>query len=170
MENYEDKGVFYILLLIFPVLIFTNMIYPYPEDENTMSTLSNAFAAFDIMDMAELMFGDVGCYQTYGAGGLFFFYLGLGVSIILTAFSYGLEQHKEKHNKNDWYSTLMNMVFNDLLFFLLRVTTMVKQKHAYFGVIFATKELMSFISRSYMLYKQRNLVQCSPPKNGKNQM
>lgn len=129
------------------------MIYPYPEDEgNTISTLSHGFAALDILDMAELMFGDVACYQTYGPAGLFFFYLALGVSAILIAFSYGLEQQqKEKHDKKDWWSTFMNMIFNDLLFFSLRVTTMIKQGHAYFGVIFASKELLSFFVRLFML-------------------
>jgi len=128
------------------------MIYPYPEDEdNTISTLSHGFAALDIIDMAELMFGDVGCYQTFGAAGMFFFYLGLGVSAILIAFSYGLEQqHKKKYSKWDRRSTFMNMVFNDLLFFALRVTTMTKRHHAYFGVLFATKELLSFVVRLFM--------------------
>jgi len=50
------------------------------------------------------------------------------------------------------------MIFNDALFFALRVTTMVKQGHAYFGVIFASKECVTLIVRFLMLLAERSLV------------
>uniref|UniRef100_A0A7M5XFT8 Uncharacterized protein n=1 Tax=Clytia hemisphaerica TaxID=252671 RepID=A0A7M5XFT8_9CNID len=46
--NYET---FLILLLTLPMLVITNMMYPYPE-EDKMNTLRNAFAMLDIIDMA----------------------------------------------------------------------------------------------------------------------
>jgi len=152
---------YYILLAIFPVLIFTNILYPYPgKKHGIIASLTSAFALLDIIDMAELIFGDVGCFQSYGGHWLNFFYTALVISAILTSVSYGLEQQKDEYCEWDYVCTFFNMSFNDLAFFILRVATMTKQGHGYFGVIFAMKECVSFTLRAAML--------CSKGRNSKN--
>ena len=123
-----------------------------------MNTLINGFAMLDIIDMAELMFGDVGCFQNYGSVGKFFFYIALLISAFITTSYSGLEQQKEEkedYKTADRVTTILSLVFNDLLFLCLRITTMAKEGHAYFGVIFVGKELMSTGIRLFLLCIER---------------
>jgi len=141
-------------LLVFPILIFNNILYPYPgtDEDDTIKALSNGFVAMDVLDMTELIFADTGCFQGYGTNWLVFFYIALGVSAILIPFSaYGLEQQKEDTTWKDITTTVLNMIFNDLFFFILRVMTMSKQGHMYTQSIFAIVEGISFIIRLSML-------------------
>ena len=136
------------------MLVITNMMYPYP-DEKEMSTLITGFSMLDIIDMAELMFGDVGCFQKYGKAGMFFFYLALLMSAFITTSYSGLEQEKDYYDRADRVTTCLSLIFNDVLFLFLRITTMWKQGHAYFGVIFVGKESMSSIIRIILLFIKR---------------
>ena len=159
LENTDDKFTFYILLLTLPLLIITNITYPFPDDwDDKISKLRNAFAMLDVIDMAELMFGDVGCFQTYETGLKFLFYSALLISAILTSFYYGLEQQskEEETSPGDTVVTLLNLLFNDGLFLVLRAVTIHKENHAYFGVIFVIKEALSFIIRCCMLCASRS--------------
>ena len=135
------------------MLVLTNILYPYPDDtKNKMSHLINAFAMLDIIDMAELMFADVGCYQKYETEYIVFFYFSLMVSALLTSFDYGLEQQsKGTKTMSDVILTGINMVFNDGFFFILRGITIHKESHAYFGIIFMLKEGLSFLIRLCMI-------------------
>ena len=130
------------------------MVYPYPDDsDDKMNNLMNAFAMLDIIDMAELMFGDVGCFQTYETGYIVVFYIALLASAVLTTFYSGLEQQSENDKtKVDAMITSLSLFFNDLLFLFLRAVTIHKESHAYFGVIFITKEVLSSIIRGLMLF------------------
>ncbi|XP_066918759.1 uncharacterized protein [Clytia hemisphaerica] len=155
LEETGNTNAFHILLWTLPMLVITNMMYPYP-DEKEMSTLITGFSMLDIIDMAELMFGDVGCFQNYGSVWLFFFYTALLMSAFITTSYSGLEQEKYYYDMADRVTTCLSLVFNDLLFWCLRITTMVKEGHAYFGVIFVGKESMSSILRIILLrIKQR---------------
>ena len=159
LENTDDKLTFYILLLTLPLLIITNITYPFPDDFKDMtSKLKKVFAMLDVIDMAELMFGDVGCFQTYETGFKFLFYFALLISAILTSFYYGLEQQskQEETSPGDTIVTFLNLLFNDSLFLVLRAVTIYKESHAYFGVIFVVKEALSCIIRCWMLCKLRN--------------
>ena len=133
-------------------MVVSNMVYPFPECKHkAITSLIKGFALLDIIDMAELIFGDVGCFQSYGGHWLNFFYTALVLSAILTTSSYGLEQHKDEYCGWDYLCTILNMGFNDLAFLILRVVTMTKQGHGYFGVIFVMKECGSFLLRGSML-------------------
>ena len=156
MEGSDDLATFYILLLTLPLLIFTNFTYPYPDDsDDKRAALVNAFSMLDLIDMAELMFGDIGCFQTYEFSLKFFFFVSLLMSALLTVFFYGLEQQSfngAKKTKGDGVVTFFNLVFNDILFLILRCVTIDKEGHAYFGVIFIIKEAASCMIRTAMLY------------------
>ena len=156
MDNGGNKTTFYTLLLTLPLFIVTNIVYPYPDDKkDKMSNLKNAFAMLDIIDMAELIFGDIGCFQTYEKGYIVVFYITLLASAVLTTFYSGLEQRpkdKDDGTEIDAIFTGLNLFFNDFLFLFLRAVTIHKESHAYFGVIFLTKEVLSLIIRSLMLY------------------
>ena len=138
------------------------MVYPYPDDsDDKMNNLMNAFAMLDIIDMAELMFGDVGCFQTYETGYIVVFYIALLASAVLTTFYSGLEQQsKDDKTGVDSLITGLSLFFNDFLFLFLRAVTIHKENHAYFGVIFVTKEVLSLIIRGLMI--------CNPKKNQYN--
>jgi len=153
LEETGNTAAFHVLLWTLPMLVITNMMYPYPK-EDKMNTLINGFAMLDIIDMAELMFGDVGCFIDYGSVGLFFFYTALLMSAFITTSYSGLEQQKgkeESYKKADRVTTFLSLVFNDLLFLFLRITTMAKEGHAYFGVIFVCKEVLSAGIRLFLL-------------------
>ena len=105
----------------------------------------------DIIDMAELMFGDVGCYQINDTVGLVAFYMALLMSAFLTTSNSGLEQEKDEYDLIDCLTTLFSLVFNDAMFFGLRLTTIIRTKHAYFGAIFLCKEILSSIIRACMV-------------------
>ena len=130
------------------------MLYPYHKDYKTKrSSLIHGLNMLDFIDMAELMFTDLGCFQTYSDAWLGFFYFSLGVTVILTAFSWGVEQ-KEKNDEvegPDRTCTFLRMLFTDLSFFILRVYTMVQSKHVYFGLLFAMKEFFAFSFRLVLL-------------------
>jgi len=148
----SDMFGYIIFLTALPLLIITNMIYPYPKDlKTTRATIMNGLAMLDFIDMAELIFADIGCYLTFETGWRVVFYLALGVSVILTAFSNGIERKDKNINPSDYIVTFLNMFFNDGLFFMLRIVTMAKTGHVYFGLIFVIKEFFSCIFRVLLL-------------------
>ena len=138
-----------------PALIFSNLIYrETTDDDDDRQALYIAYSGLDIIDMAELIFADVGCYQTFGAGWMAFFYIGCLLSAFLIPFmEYGLEQSaKNGHSWKDKLATFLNLVFNDFFFLVLRINTMIQTSHAYFGVIFAIKEASSVFIRGKLLW------------------
>ena len=62
-----------------------------------------------------------------------------------------IEQEKEKYDLADYVTTGFSMIFNDAMFFGLRLTTIIRTKHAYFGAIFLCKEILSSIIRACMV-------------------
>ncbi|XP_066918739.1 uncharacterized protein [Clytia hemisphaerica] len=150
LEN--DSTAYGILLTVFPIMVGTKMLYPDPEGTE-LNNLINGFAMLDIIDMAELMFGDVVCFQNYEKGLLGVFYLALVVSALLTTFYSGLEQYqKGEYHWGDFWTTLLSLIFNDILFFALRVEKMRRERHGYFGMIFTCKEGMSCIIRFLLMF------------------
>ena len=137
-----------------PALIFSNLIYrETTDDDDDRQALYIAYSGLDIIDMAELIFADVGCYQTFGAGWMAAFYIGCLLSAFLIPFmEYGLEQPaKDGHSGRDILVTFFNLLFNDVFFLALRIVTMVQTNHAYFGLIFVIKEASSAIIRMKLL-------------------
>ena len=150
------------LLALFPILFLVNIIYPAGKEcdgeENCRMGFRDAFrkgmAISEFIDMAELMFGDLGCFQNYGTAWLTIFYLALAVSAFLMSFTaYGLEQEKTK--KDGWLDycvTGSNLVFNDILFLILRCKTMTTQNTLdIVELVFVIREAMSAIVRSVLL-------------------
>lgn len=107
----------------------------------------------DILDLAQLMFADGGCFQQYEIGWVIAFYAALALSIILMTFSYGLEQQKDP---KDYFSTIdlvftvLNLLFKDMLFLVLRGYKVYRLKRAYIDVIFMTKESMAIVLRALL--------------------
>ena len=143
-------------LLPLPILIFCDVLYPRPHDNypnSTKITLVNTFVMLDILDLAQLMFADGGCFQTYGIGWVVAFYAALALSIILMTFSYGLEQQKDP---KDYFSsidlgfTILNLLFKDMLFLILRGYKVYRQNRAYIDVIFMTKEAGAIVLRALL--------------------
>ena len=144
-------------LLPLPIFIFCDVLYPRPIDNFSSNsnklTIVNTFAMLDILDFAELTFADGGCFQTYHLGWTTLFYVSLAASIILMTFSYGLEHQKDlkdKFSTIDLVFTILNLVFNDLLFLILRGYKIYVQKRAYIDVIFISKEISAIILRSFL--------------------
>ena len=115
--------------------------------------LVNSFAMLDILDLAELMFADGGCFQTYHVGWLVTYYTALAISIMLMTFSYGLEQQKDQDNEAsvDLIFTVLNLCFKDVLFLVLRSYKAYRMKHIYVDAIFMTKEISALIMRSVLV-------------------
>ena len=121
--------------------------------------IRNGLAAWDIIDMSELMFGDVGCYVTYETGWIIVFYIALCLSAVLIAFSaFGLEKQFGRSTERskecdgvDITITCLNLFFNDLLFLVLRLKTMLTQHSYYIESVFVVKEILSICARSALL-------------------
>jgi len=151
--NLESEMTYYIVFLIpLPLLIITNMLYPEPESTKTIR---------DMMLNGLNMLDFIGCIQNFPTFWIVIFYLALGVSVILTAFPNGLEERKgddEDFNRFDTIITTCRMIFNDGLFFILRINTMVQTGRKYFGMNFVIKEVFSCIFRFVLLlcYRFRN--------------
>lgn len=141
---------FYALLSTLLVLIINSMVYPYPKNtENFSTSLGIGFAAFDVLDLSELTFSDIGCILNYNGGWQTAFYLALGMSAIMTTFYCGLENLDDENNPkfSDFLSTAINWVFNDVLYLVVRSKVIHEQKHAYFTLIFMMKECLSVVLR-----------------------
>ena len=121
------------------------------ESEMIESAFMKGFSTLDILDIAELTFGDFGCFQAYGTVWFIFFDLLLLVSVILTSFFYGVEQRKRRHTHIDYIFTGLKIFFNDLSFLILRVVKMYKTGHPYVGIIFVTKEIFSMVTRIVLI-------------------
>ena len=132
-------------------LIINTMLYPYPEPEGKDDRISSALligmSAFDVLDMADLIFGDIGCVQNYGTGWQVVYYMVLGMCAILTNFYVGLEKGKDYPKWYDFLMTGLNWCFNDVLFLIIRCHVMYTQGHFYFGLIFVIKEVLSIFMR-----------------------
>eukprot|EP00111_Clytia_hemisphaerica_P016355 TCONS_00048415-protein len=187
----HDRFTFYVLLMTFPMLIFTATIYPYPkhnkdarhygdnrENQNRRKTNRNNemmrqqnnhghyhcayHATFDTLDYADLVFGTVGCFLNYSSGWLAAYYAILGISPFLTAFSYGLEQRMIGNLSGmhkDLILTILRLLINDVGFFVLRMTVMVKEGFAHPIIIFTIKEVVSFLFRTGMIYKAHSITE-----------
>ena len=104
----------------------------------------------NLLDLAQLIFSNAGCFQTYHVGWVIAFYTALAISVMLQTFSYGLEQkktHQEEPRNKDLIFTVLNLCFTDILFLVLRSYKAYKMKHAYIDAIFMTKEISSIIMR-----------------------
>ena len=117
----------------------------------TGDAFRKGFAPLDILDIAELTFGDFGCFQTYGTAWLVCFDIFLVLAILLTSVFYGLEQRKRKYEVEDTVFTVLKLIFNDLSFLILRIKKMTEQGHPYIGILFVTKEILSIINRVMLL-------------------
>ena len=144
-----------VYLTVLPMIILTNVLYPYPKQEKkSQMSLQNGLSMIDFLDMAELLFGVVGCYINYNALWVTFFFLSIGTSTILTAFTRGLEQPSLEDKDKCCISaivTLANLLFNDVCFCILRVAVMIMEGHVYFGLIFVIKEVLSASLRGLLL-------------------
>lgn len=136
-----------------PILIFCDILYPRPDDHSPRqlkTTFINTFAMLNLLDLAQLIFADAGCFQTYHVGWMIAFYTALAISVMLQTFSFGLEQkktHQEEPRNKDLIFTVLNLCFTDILFLVLRSYKAYKMKHAYIDAIFMTKEISSIIMR-----------------------
>ena len=132
------------------------MLYPYPESEDKEESVSSALLiglpALDIMDMADLIFSDVGCVQNYGTGWQVVFYTTLGICALLTSFYLGLELGEKDPVGIDFLVTGLNWFFNDIMFLIIRCYVMYTQGHFYFGLNFVMKEALSIIIRGGLLF------------------
>ena len=151
-------GIYGVYLSALPFMIFSTVLYPYPKQEKKWElALQGGLAMMDFLDMAELLFGDIGCYVNYEGGWVGFFFTSIGVSTILTAVNKGLEQPKreddEEKNGFDFIITLLRLVFNDIFFCILRLHVMLSMGHMYVGVIFLCKEILSAVIRIFMLIR-----------------
>ena len=116
-------------------------------------------AAFDTLDMAELMFGDAGCIQDYGTGWQVIFYLALGMSAIMTTFYWGLEglDKDDEPGTPDYIATVLGLIFNDVLFLIVRCKVMDVQHDTYLSLLFPIKESFSiFVRLGFIIYFSRN--------------
>ena len=136
-----------------PILIFCDILYPRPDNRfpnSRKTTFINTFAIINLLDLAQLIFADAGCFQTYHVGWMVAFYTALAISVILQTFSYGLEQkktHRQEPRNKDLVFTVLNLCFTDILFLVLRSYKAYRMKHAYIDAIFITKEISSLIMR-----------------------
>ena len=138
------------------MMVVTNVLYPFPKQEKkSKAALQSGLNMIDFLDMAELLFGVIGCYVNYSAGWVTAFFIGIGVSTILASFTKGLEQAKneinDKNTRCDALITLLNLLFNDVFFCVLRIYVMHKKGHVYFGLIFVIKEFLSAMFRACLL-------------------
>lgn len=140
-------------LTTFPMMIISNIFYPFPSEEKRWKIMiQGGLAMLDFLDMGELIISDVGCIINYDARWICVFFVAIGVSTILLTTSLGLEhpsrlQDKEGKCFTDCIVTVLNMIFNDGLFFTIRIYVMVQEKHIYFGLIFVIKEFFAFFFR-----------------------
>ena len=132
------------------------------ESEMIESAFMKGFSTLDILDIAELTFGDFGCFQAYGTVWIIFFDFFLLVSITLTSLFNGVEQKKSRYTCKDYMVTGLKIIFNDLSFLILRVVKMYKTGHPYVGIIFVTKEIFSMVNRIVLI--------CCRNKNGYNKV
>ena len=127
------------------------MLYPYPESEDEKESVSSALligmTAFGILDMADLIFSDVGCVQNYSTGWQVVYYTVLGMSAILPNFHVGLERGEDNPEWHDFLITGLNWCFSDVMFLIIRCHVMYTQGHFYFGLIFVIKEVLSIFMR-----------------------
>lgn len=143
------------------MMVISNILYPFPSAESGEWTRSvqNGLMTLDLLDMAELIFSDIGCYIGYDDGWLVVFFIAIGASAILATISRGLEQPTEDGEEKTGFDsavTIFNMIFNDGLFCFLRLYVMFTEGHVYFGLIFVIKEICSFIFRLMLLCSKKN--------------
>ena len=127
------------------------MLYPFPKE---VSSFATGMAAFDTFDMAELLFDDAGCIQNENTAWKVTFYLAIGVSAILSSFYWGLEglEYKNSPKGRDYVVTLLSLVFNDLLFLVLRCRVMHVQEEVYLNLLFPIKESLSMLCRIGLIF------------------
>ena len=150
MDQGDDTiRIFYALLVALLFLIISSMVYPYPRREDFSTSLIIGFNAFDVLDLSELTFSDIGCIQNYNGGWQTAFYFALGMSAIMTTIYCGLENGDQdfKPDFKDFLATGVNWVFNDVLYIVIRSKVIYEQKHAYFTLIFMMKECLSVVIR-----------------------
>ena len=137
------------------MIIITNMMYPYPSEKKTwFKSLHISFDILDLIDLAELIFADFGCYTVYEENGAAFFFITTGLSVTLSTFTTGLERIDENDNPTfiDRITTISNMIVNDIFFLILRLTV-VSSNGKYIAPIFLTKEIISLLIRFKLLCK-----------------
>lgn len=129
------------------MMIISNILYPFSYKEvNWIQSVQNKFMTVDFFDMAELIFSDIGCYISYGGGWLTAFFVATGASAMLSTTRRGLEQAIEEGEVKTWFDcfvTILNMIFSDIMFCVLRIYVIEKegQGHGH-DFIFLMKEFV----------------------------
>ena len=142
---------FYVLLATLLILIINSMVYPYPKSTGKLSaSIIIGFSAFDVIDIAELTFSDIGCIQNYSGWWQAAFFLALGLSAIMTTFYCGLERGEDDPSITDFTATAVSWIFNDVFYILVRSKVIHEEKKAYFTLIFMMKECLSVFLRGWI--------------------
>ena len=135
-------------------MVFTYILYPYPNrkyERGEIFAIAIEFLnAFDIMDLVE----NIGCIQSYTDGWIWPFYIALGFSAILLAFPVGLTE-KDEHDPQGIriISSVMTLIFTDVLFCIIRCYVMVKEKSVQLGFNFFLKNLLAAVCRIILICK-----------------
>ena len=138
-----------------PLLLFTNILYPYPSKDNNPGEKSaialHFLNAFDIMDLVE----DVEFIQTYSTAWIVLFYVALAGSSFLLAFPVGLEDDDENDpHKYRVLSSIGTLIFTDISFSVIRLCVISKQGNYQIGFNFLMKNMLAGISRLVLIIKR----------------
>lgn len=130
------------------------MLYPYPQrDSNPNENLAIAIEllnAYDIMDMVE----NITCFQKYSTFLLALFYMSLIISTLHVAFPIGLSEEDERDpKKGRILSSIITLIFTDIMFAILRLYVMVHEKDTQLGFNFFSKNVMAAICRFSLIAK-----------------
>ena len=136
------------------LLVLAHMLYPYPQRKpNSNENLAIAIEllnAYDIMDMVE----NITCFQTYSTVWLGFFYMSLIISALHVAFPISLTEEDEKDPlKGRVLSSIITLIFTDIMFAILRLRVMVYGKDTQVGFNFFSKNVMAAICRLPLIVK-----------------
>ena len=103
------------------------------------------------MDLVE----NIGCIQSYRVGWIVvIFYIALGFSTLLLAFPVGLtEDDEDDPPRCRILSSLMTLIFTDVLFCFIRLYVMIKNGSAQSGLNFFVKNLLAAFFRGELIYK-----------------
>ena len=130
------------------------MLYPYPQrtskpNEN-LAIAIELLNAYDIMDMVE----NITCFQTYSAFLLGLFYMSLMISALHVAFPISLSEEDDRDpKKGRILSSIITLIFTDIMFAILRLCVMIYGKDAQLGFNFFSKNVMAAICRFFLIGK-----------------
>ena len=130
------------------------MLYPYlqrkPNSNENLAIAIELLNAYDIMDMVE----NITCFQTYSTVWLGFFYMSLIISALHVAFPISLTEEDEKDPlKGRVLSSIITLIFTDIMFAILRLRVMIYGKDTQVGFNFFSKNVMAAICRLSLIVK-----------------